>query len=129
MTTNSSQSEMDKTPSDKLHNVFYIKFGDQYFEIYEQNIAYAYHSESVLFIVHNDGQKFPISIYTLQNFYLQLDQSRFFKISDNVIVNRHAIFHLEEYENQLLVSLNFKKVISFKIANNKIKNFKNWLHN
>lgn len=129
MSTNSSKWNTGKTPSSKPQNTFFIKFGDQYFEIHEQSIAYAFHSESVLFIVHSDGQKLPISTFTLQNFYLQLDQRQFFKISDDVIVNRNAIFHLEEYENQLLVSLNFKKVVSFKIAAHRIKNFKKWLTN
>ncbi len=115
--------------SDNCEKVFFIEFGDTYYEVFEYQITYVHKSNGIVFIADINADKFPISIKSLDKFFSNFNSKQFFKISNETIVNRDAIFYLEEYNNYVFLTFNFKKTIALKISSKKIDKFKKWLHN
>jgi len=114
--------------SNNCEKVFFIEFGNTYYEVFEYQIAYVHKSNGIVFIADTNAEKFPISIRSLDNFFSNFNSKQFFKISNETIVNRDAIFYLEEYNNYVFLTFNFKKTIALKISSKKIDKFKKWFH-
>jgi DNA-binding LytR/AlgR family response regulator len=115
--------------SNNCEKVFFIEFGDKYYEVFEYEIAYVSRSNGITFIANTNAEKFPISVKSLNKFFSNFNSKQFFKISNETIVNRDAIFYLEEYNDYLFLTFNFKKTIALKISSTKIDKFKKWFHN
>ena len=108
---------------------FSIKFGARYYQIQENQIAYIYKSEGLIFLVNNNDEKFPVSVLGINEIFLDLNPHQFFKISNTVIFNRDAIVCFkvkDEYLHIILISdLNSTLKLSVSLK----ENFKEWFTN
>jgi two-component system, LytTR family, response regulator LytT len=82
-------------------NRFIVKSGSRMSFLETNDIAYFFAEGKVVFLVHRDGQKYPVD-YTLEKLEEILDPLKFFRFNRKIIGNVNAIRDIRTYMNSRL---------------------------
>jgi DNA-binding LytR/AlgR family response regulator len=85
----------------QFKNRFMVKIGNRLGFIESHDIAYFYAEGKTVYLVHREGQKYPID-FTLEKLEEILDPARFFRFNRKVIGGVSAIRDIRTYENSRL---------------------------
>ncbi|PHS60741.1 MAG: hypothetical protein COB12_12745 [Flavobacterium sp.] len=101
--------------------------GNKLTPVYFENIAFVYTQNKITYIVEQDHKTSTINI-SLDDLYVMLDNSQFYRASRQVIVSAKAIDKIEKYgATQLKVFTKPIAPIDITISKAKITEFKKWL--
>ena len=121
-----------KNPNDYLPNIdkrdsVCIKFGRIHYRIQYDQIAYLYKIEGIFFLVDKRKLKLPIFMDQLEDFPLKFQDDLFFKLSENIIVNRTSVRIAEGLDSCIAIASNIMYRNKFKISKQVETAFRFWL--
>jgi two-component system response regulator LytT len=106
---------------------FLVRIGDNYKIIRTADIAYLLSDGGLTFACLFDGKKYPLD-QPLAELTDELDESDFFRINRNCIVNSKSIQKISSWFNsRLKIELLPKPDVEIIVSRERVKEFKNWL--
>ena len=110
----------------KIKDRFLVRLGNHIHSIKANEISLFYADGRTVYLVTNENKKFILD-YKLEDLFLVLDQSEFFRVNRTFIVNINAIKDVIVYSNSRL-KISPKTIIEKEIivSREKVSAFKNW---
>jgi len=126
MIANHKKSE-NYIPTTQKRDSVCIKFGKVHYRIQYDQIAYLYKVEGIFFLVDTQKLKLPIFMDKLKDFPLKFQDDLFFKISEDIIVNRTSVRIAEGLDRSIVIASNIIYSNKFKISKQVETAFRFWL--
>ena len=110
----------------KIKDRFLVRLGNHIHSIKADEISLFYADGRTIYLVTNENKKFILD-YKLEDLFLVLDQSEFFRVNRTFIVNINAIKDVIVYSNSRL-KISTKTTVEKEIivSREKVSAFKNW---
>lgn len=106
---------------------FLIRFGQTIRVVDIYDVAYFFTSDKITFLVTKNGRRYPID-YSLEQLESIMDQSKFFRINRQFIVNIEAIDEMYAYsKSRVKLSLNPPCDMDTVVSTDRSPIFKKWL--
>lgn len=104
-----------------------VKRGNHFEFIEVSDIAFVYSENSITFLHTFDGKRHLYN-HTVEGLMKTLDETLFFQISRNQIININAVQKIHPYFNQRLkLELNLPTEMEFLVSRSKLTPFKDWI--
>lgn len=104
-----------------------VKRGNHFEFIEVTDIAFVHSENSITFLHTFDGKRHLYN-HTVEGLMKSLDETLFFQISRNQIVNINAVQKIHPYFNQRLkLELNLPTELEFLVSRSKLTSFKDWI--
>ena len=95
--------------------------------VFINNIAYVFTQNKITYIIEHNGEKSTINL-TLDELFNTFDETKFYRVSRQVILSAKSIDKIEKYGNtQLKVSVNPILSIDIIVSKAKLTEFKKWV--
>ena len=122
-----SQVSKSLNPTINSEDSVFIKFGKVHYQIFRNQIACLYRAEGVFFLIDKKRLKLPLFMNCLEDFPLNLNDNQFFKLTEDVIINRSAVRLSEGLDQDVAVASNLVYTNKFVIPSNTKHVFQLWL--
>ena len=106
---------------------FLVKKGEQLIPITDEEIAYFYTENELVYLIHHSGRKHTLD-YTLEQLEKLIDPAKFFRINRQFVVSMAAIQQIHTYfSSRLKLKLHPPPDSEVLVSKGKVKVFKEWL--
>lgn len=115
------------TAPKKMHSHFLVNYREKMYPVSVDNIAAFYVDEDQVYLVTFNDFQYPLS-RKMEEVENLIDTATFFRISRQMIINRHAIENIEQYFNRkLFVKLKIVLPVKPVVSRLKVGPFMQWI--